>query len=668
MITKGRIKLLAMLFAGISILFTTGCEDNNSPTPSGSLTADAGADQSATTGQQVMLDGSSSSDKNGDSFDYAWTFKSTPDGSSATLSDADTDSPYFVPDVAGNYVVQLTVSNANGDATDEVTITVTAPEGLQEKSGTVQDEHWQKVNGAGQPDYLITDDLSIEGDLTIDPGVIILIQEDVLISVQQSGSLNASGTETDSVEFTAEDPGTPWRGIYVNSYTTKNKFEYVKLSYAGSSDLPYMGEKATIGVEGSAQLSITHSAVTNGQGYGILFQKDATISGYNNNSFSNNAQAAVYLNANQVSSLDAASMYHGNVILVKTGSLDTEDEAVWTAPNDGTAYHLTGSMDVNKGWVINAGATILMNEDEDIYVGGDGYITAMGTSSSPIVFTASDPNSPWKGIAVGTKSVHNELSYVRIEYTGSSKASYQSRKAALSLSGGSSISVTNCTFKDNSEYGINLEKSSILNDFSANTFEQIGLYSVYTPASQVSKLDASSTFNGSDVYVFSSTLNEASEVVWDAFDDGTAYHIDGRIDIESGLKITEGALFKFAQTGEFYIASSGYLMAEGTASDMIQFLPAEDGVPWMGIGFNSNSSKNSMNYTEVSQSGFDNLAYLGQKAAIAVHENDRLTLTNSNIHDSEGFGVYVGKNATVNDILTGGNTFSGNLLTDLQIE
>ncbi|HYX07919.1 MAG TPA: PKD domain-containing protein, partial [Bacteroidales bacterium] len=193
MITKGRIKLLAMLFTGITIFFTTGCEDNNSPTPSGSLVADAGADQTATTGQQVTLDGSNSSDKNRDSFDFAWTFKSKPAGSTATLSGADTDSPSFVPDVAGDYVLQLTISNPNGESTDEVTVTVTAPEGLQEKSGTVQNEHWQKVNGAGQPDYLITGDLSIEGDLTIDPGVIVLIQEDVLISIQQSGSLNASG-------------------------------------------------------------------------------------------------------------------------------------------------------------------------------------------------------------------------------------------------------------------------------------------------------------------------------------------------------------------------------------------------------------------------------------------------------------------------------------------
>ncbi len=668
MITKGRIKLLATLFTGILILFTTGCEDNNSPAPSGSLVADAGADQAVTTGQQVVLDGSSSSDKNGDSFDFAWTFKSKPAGSTATLSGADTDSPTFVPDVAGDYVLQLTISNPNGESTDEVKVTVTAPEGLQEKSGTVQNEHWQKVNGAGEPDYLITDDLSIEGDLIIDPGVIILIKEDVLISVQQSGSLDASGTQTDSIEFTAENAGTPWRGIYINSYTTKNKFDYVKISYAGSSDLPYMGDKASVGVNGDAQLSVKNSSINNGQGYGILFKENATISGYSNNNFRNNAKASVFLYANQVSSLDAASMYHGNVILVKTGSINSEDEAIWQAPDDGTAYQLTGSLTVDKGWVVNAGATILMNEDEDIYVSSDGYLTAMGTSSAPVVFTAADPASPWKGIAVNSKSVHNDFSYVQIEHTGSSKARYQSRKAALSLNGGSSISLSNCTFKDNPDYGLNLENTSILNDFSDNNFEQIGLYAIYMSAAQVSNLDASSTFNGSNVFVYGSSLSEDTEVIWGAFDDGTAYHIDDRIDIESGLKITEGAVFKFAQTGEFYITSSGYMMAQGTASNMIQFLPAEDGVPWMGIGFNSNSSKNIMDYTEVAQAGFDNLAYLGQKAAVGVHGNERLTLTNSNIHDSEGYGVFVGSGATVNDILTAGNTFSGNMLADLQIQ
>ena len=60
----------------------------------------------------VALDGSKSYDPNGTALTYTWKFKSKPRKSStATLRDATTVAPNFVPDVRGNYVVQLVVSD-----------------------------------------------------------------------------------------------------------------------------------------------------------------------------------------------------------------------------------------------------------------------------------------------------------------------------------------------------------------------------------------------------------------------------------------------------------------------------------------------------------------------------------------------------------------------------
>ena len=87
--------------------------------------ANAGPDAEGFVGVPVMLDGSASSDGDGDPLTYSWTLTSIPPGSTATLDDATLVQPSFTPDLLGDYTAQLIVNDGNGDsAPDEVTITV----------------------------------------------------------------------------------------------------------------------------------------------------------------------------------------------------------------------------------------------------------------------------------------------------------------------------------------------------------------------------------------------------------------------------------------------------------------------------------------------------------------------------------------------------------------
>jgi hypothetical protein len=72
--------------------------------------ADAGPNQEVETGTLVTLNGSGSSDPDGDMITYGWTLE-TPAGSSAQLSDATDDTPRFTPDVDGEYVATLVVND-----------------------------------------------------------------------------------------------------------------------------------------------------------------------------------------------------------------------------------------------------------------------------------------------------------------------------------------------------------------------------------------------------------------------------------------------------------------------------------------------------------------------------------------------------------------------------
>ena len=87
--------------------------------------ANAGPDQTVTVGTLVTLDGGRSSDPDGDPITFEWRFVSTPEGSAAELTDADTAQPTFTPDVAGEYIIELVVTDPEG-ATGADTVKVTA--------------------------------------------------------------------------------------------------------------------------------------------------------------------------------------------------------------------------------------------------------------------------------------------------------------------------------------------------------------------------------------------------------------------------------------------------------------------------------------------------------------------------------------------------------------
>jgi len=87
--------------------------------------ANAGAAKTVATGAAVALDGSASSDPDGDALTFSWALQ-RPATSAAALTGATTSKPSFVADVAGSYVATLTVSDGNLTASASVTITAQA--------------------------------------------------------------------------------------------------------------------------------------------------------------------------------------------------------------------------------------------------------------------------------------------------------------------------------------------------------------------------------------------------------------------------------------------------------------------------------------------------------------------------------------------------------------
>lgn len=80
-------------------------------------------------GTKVTLNGSGSSDVDGDALSYAWALTGKPAGSAAALVGATTVAPTFVADMAGVYVVSLVVNDGKIDSM-AATITFAATAGV----------------------------------------------------------------------------------------------------------------------------------------------------------------------------------------------------------------------------------------------------------------------------------------------------------------------------------------------------------------------------------------------------------------------------------------------------------------------------------------------------------------------------------------------------------
>lgn len=187
-------------------------------------TADAGPDQTVTAGQSVTLDGSGSTDVDGDALTYTWSLTTKPTGSTATLSNQSAVMPTFVADLEGSYKAQLVVNDGVTDSAPN-TVTITAGTG-----------NTPPIANAG-PDQiaLIGTSVMLDGNSSTDVDGDPLTYSWSLITKPAGSTATLSDPNAVSPIFDVDMPGTYVAQLIVNDGTVDSPPDTVTITTEGNT-------------------------------------------------------------------------------------------------------------------------------------------------------------------------------------------------------------------------------------------------------------------------------------------------------------------------------------------------------------------------------------------------------------------------------------------------
>ncbi|MCF0039024.1 PKD domain-containing protein [Dyadobacter fanqingshengii] len=473
-------RILLALFS--LALFVTSCKEDEDVKPGNTLTARAGADQNVNAGDIVTLDGSASTDSENKPFDYRWTFTKKPTGSTTALSSATVSKPTFKTDLPGEYEVELTTSNANGESKDKVLITATVIQPVVLDANiaaktTLED----RIDNPDVPDYVANGNVAVNAELTLKPGVVIAFARDARLEVNDNGGiLLAKGDSTKPIRLIGKETKKGfWAGVIFRSSSSANTLEYVQVLHAGSKVL-FSGRKAGMAIAGSskAEVSIKNSLFEQNDGYGLWIERGVILSSFTKNTFKGNTEAGILLDADNVAKLDVNSSFTNgngrNVVEIFASQLSKNitAEVVWQGFKDKTPYRVLEGLTVDANWKISPGVVIEISEGARMSI-DEGYINAIGTPTAKIVIKGAE-NKPayWRGLICYTTSANNVFEHVEIS-GGGSTALVSGKKVNIAVYGSQArMQIKNSKISGSGGYGMYVNYQAIVNDDieTVNTF------------------------------------------------------------------------------------------------------------------------------------------------------------------------------------------------------
>ena len=351
---KGSLLSIAVAFA-LSGCGGGGSEEkldstqSQSQTPTNSVpVANAGSTQNIQTNTLVTLDGTTSSDADGDSLTFQWSLTSIPEESSATLNDTTLSSPSFTADLDGEYIAQLIVNDGQVNS-EAVTVKINA-----------ETENSAPVADAGSAQNIQTNTLvTLDGTGSSDADGDSLTYQWSLTSIPEESSAILNDTTLSSPNFTADLDGEYIAQLIVNDGQVNSEAVTVKITAETANSAPVADAGSAQNIQTNTLVTLDGTGSSDADGDSLTYQWSLT---------SIPEESSAILNDTTLSSPNFTADLDGEYIaqlIVNDGQVNSE--AVTVKITAETA---------NSAPVANAGDDKTTKIDEVIYLDGTGSTDA----------------------------------------------------------------------------------------------------------------------------------------------------------------------------------------------------------------------------------------------------------------------------------------------------
>ncbi len=167
-----------------------------------------------------------------------------------------------------------------------------------------------RVNGV---DYLILNNVEINANLSIQPGVTLMFENGAGIQVNAEGSITAIGEKANEIYFTSKaGKRGAWKGITILSSNAKNVLTYCKVEHGGGTN-SFGAADIVIGTGNNAAMAeISNSVITASNTDGILLSQGSKLNYFTSNSIQTNSAYGITMYAADEFTMDNTNIFTNN--------------------------------------------------------------------------------------------------------------------------------------------------------------------------------------------------------------------------------------------------------------------------------------------------------------------------------------------------------------------